>query len=510
MFERVWRYALTRGRLLVWVSALTLGLTGSGHAQESLPTPLEVTNFSRISASADITRYLQQLSASSDLAHLEVLGFSVQGRPLEALVLGARHGAPKLTILIVGSQHGAAEPAGGEALLQLGRELLTSRQRALLADTQIILIPNANPDGRDLKRRSNAHGANLNVDFVLANEPETLALKQAVRRYAPDVVLDRHESAILKRKTLAREGYVTDFQAQVEVANHPAMPAAMQAYQRGLLTQWLTTIRAQQLVATHYVGEITSIQQPLTHGGLTLRNFRNAAGMTGALSFLLETRLDAPAGRYPTYRNIAGRVTKQMICLRAFLTLMHAHRAAIARHVEANRAAFKNTRVVLFARYVADVAHPQTSVSLRRLDTGERVSVVFRDHRQIQLADAITRPAAYVVTAHLREMSELLARHDIQCSVLTAQQTIAVTASRFALSPDALGRARLLSANSKTLLAPAGALTIDLNQTNGRLAVVLLDPRSPSSVFRAEPFASWVRPGQEFFIYARVDHAPKS
>lgn len=494
---------------LCWTLALALGLASAGAARENLPTPLEAANFSRISSSAEITRYLQQLGASSALAHLEVLGFSVQGRPLEALVLGARQGAPRLKILLIGSQHGAAEPAGGEALLQLGRELLSGPWQARLAHTQIILLPNANPDGRDLKRRANAHGINLNTNFVLANEPETLVLKQALRRYAPDVVLDSHESAIFKPKTLAREGYLTDFQAQFEVANHPAMPATMQAYQRELLTQWLAQVRGQQLAASHYLSEITSIHQPLTHGGLTMRNFRNAAGMTGALSFLLETRLDPPSGSYPTYRNIAARVAKQMICLREFLALIHAHRAEIPRRVAAHRAAFQNARVVLFARYVVAPEHPQTSVPLRRIDTGERVVVAFSDHRQIALADTITRPRGYVVTAHTRELGELLGRHGIEYAALGARRALRVVASHFEVAPAASGRARLTRARAKTISAPSGALTIDLSQANGRLAVVLLDPRSASSVFRTPPGADWMRPEQEFFVYAMVDHAAK-
>ena len=54
--------------------------------------------------------------------------------------------------------------------------------------------------------------------------------------------------------------------------------------------------RGRGLDAREYVGEITDIEQPITHGGLSLKNLRNRAAMEGAFSLLLENRLDPSIG----------------------------------------------------------------------------------------------------------------------------------------------------------------------------------------------------------------------
>ena len=48
--------------------------------------------------------------------------------------------------------------------------------------------------------------------------------------FKPHVVLDIHESAILKKKSLGAEGWLTDFEAQFQCANHPNVNNALQTF----------------------------------------------------------------------------------------------------------------------------------------------------------------------------------------------------------------------------------------------------------------------------------------
>jgi hypothetical protein len=408
-------------------------------------------------------------------------------------------------VLLVGSQHGGAEPAGGEALLTIARDLLDGDLRPLLDDLDIILIPDANPDGRDLKRRSNANRVNINTDFVLLSQPESRALAQALTRYAPDAVLDTHESAVLKRETLAREGYLTDFDAQFEIANNPALPAGVQAYAlRALLPALVTRVSAAGLPAQRYVGEITSTRQAITNGGLTLRNFRNMAGLSGALSVLVETRLDPHHDAFPSYRNIAARVDRQRLCIRSFLAEVRARRATIRARVAAARAAPPPRELTLFAAYAPDPAHPTVTVSLRRLDTRLQESLSFRDHRRQVRSDTVPFPTSLIVTRHTDALRELLDRHGVRYAIEDAPRPVEVDALRLTARPPLAGQAALEPAERKTLTVGAGSLRVDLAQPAGRLALLLLDPRSISSVFRYPQYARWVAPGDEFFIYHAV------
>jgi hypothetical protein len=451
--------------------------------------PLQRNGYRRISTSAEISADLAAIDAASPLVRVETIGQSVQGRPLETLVFhapGAKN--DRIRVLIIGSQHGAAEPAGGEALLRLARELAFGALRPLLDALDIVLIPNANPDGRDLGRRTNANGVNLNTDFVRAREPEARALLQALARYEPDAVLDSHESAVLKRKSLGIEGWLTDFEIQFETANNPGVPTPLRELGEGeLLPALLAATAANGVAAQRYIGEITSTRQPITNGGLTLRNFRNTAGVQNRVSILVETRLDSGEFEYPTWRNIAAREARQLHCLHAFLAVVHDRRAAIrAATAQPMRGGF-----ALHASYQPDRDHPRIAIGLRRRDTRELVMHHFVDHRRVALADAVEPPAAYLVTTAARDLIRpVLDVQGIAYRQLDAPRGYRVLEEHFKLPTEAGGRATLVYSAAVAREAPAGSLVIELAQRRGRQAVLLLDPRSTSSLFRYPEFAA--------------------
>lgn len=512
-----------KGRRAWWgIFGLMLSLVLAPSLQAA-PTPLEKAEFKRISHSEEISAFLQALAAQHTEARYEVLGKSVQGRPLDALIIArpmvkpvseiqsspfpAQPASSHLKVMIVGSQHGGAEPAGGEALLVIARDLLEGDLRPLLDTLDVVLLPNANPDGRDLERRSNANMININTDFVLMSQPESQILAAAVRRYQPDVVLDSHESAVLKRTTLAKEGYLTDFYAQFESANNPAVPSETRQFTLdAVLPELISRVTKLGLPAHRYIGEITSIHQPITDGGLTLKNFRNMAGLNGALSFLVETRLDSRDETYPTYRNIGERVERQLICLRAFLDTMATQKTQVEAQVSHLREAMNTQPVAMAARYVADQHHPDVAIALRRLDNHELQTLIFPDHRKMIADIAIPMPKSLVITDHVAEMAQYLQKHQISYETLTTPRELDLIPSRYlpgASTSKTSGNEGVArpAASKKNVRIPAGSLWVDLSQPTGRLAVSLLDPRSISSVFHYSPYASMLTANRDFFIY---------
>jgi Zinc carboxypeptidase len=495
-----WRQRLLHGMVLVCVLA-----AGSANAQQDLTTPLEKVGFSRISLSEEISAFLQLVVERDKNVTLTTLGKSGLDRPIEALQFGARTSdspATRPRVMIIGTQHGAAEPAGGEALMVLARELVSGDLQYLREHLDIILIPNANPDGRDLKRRSNNNRININTDFVQVSQPETQVLKSALQTFQPDVVLDSHESAIFKRETLAKQGYLTDFYAQFESANNPGVPASARAFAFDvLLPAMIERTSSKGLPAGRYIGEIISIHQPITHGGLTLQNFRNTAGITGALSFLVETRLDSREDKFPTYRNISVRVDRQMICLRAFLETVDENRAGIKQEVTRMRAAMSTEPLALKSRYVKNTNSPEIAIDLRRLDTRKLESLKFTDHRQVDVSDSVRLPAYLAVNGHVDAIKSLLDKHYVTYRELDAPIEVSAIVNQFKLPVNAKDGATLSSATEKNVSLGSGALLIDTQQPLGRMAMLLLDPRSTSNAFRVGPFAPMLESEREFFIY---------
>ena len=491
---------------LIFITGTAVTYPATSDATTLLATPLEMLRYSRISTSAEMSAFMHTLANRyPELARVELIGHSVQGRPIEVIRITAPRTEDvkqRLKVMVVGSIHGALEPAGGEALLVIAREMLNGDLRPLLKYLDVILLPNANPDGRDLMRRSNANMININTDFVLLSQPETRFLNKAISHYAPEALLDSHESAVLKRKTLAKDGYLTNFDAQFEISNNPTIPVSLRDYALiKFLPMIITRVSADDFPAHRYIGEIVSIKQPITNGGLTLRNLRNTAGMTGALSMLVETKLDPHKDIFPTYRNIAARVQRQLLCIRSFLSVVYEKHDEIYVQTANARAVLHSEPLILFAGFEVDLNNPTVWITMRRLDNRRIEKLEFADHRKPIYADKVAYPAMFVVTRHQNAIREILERHGINYLAALKPVNVEVTAVRVRVHSNTVNRAELLEEVSKSINVKFGDLLIDLAQHSGRKAALLLDPRSTSSIFRYREFSKLVAPEEDFFIY---------
>jgi hypothetical protein len=381
-----------------------------------------------------------------------------------------------------------------------------------------VLIVNGNPDGRDLHRRVNANGVNLSTDYALLSQPESRAVAAILQRFKPHVVLDVHESALLKKSTLGAQGFLTDFEAQFEITNNPNVEPALQAFSREhFLPALLEAVNARDLPARHYIGEITDVNQPITHGGLSLRNLRNYAGMQTALSVLVENRLDPP-GEYPTPRNIAVRVAKQFLCIATFLAQCQRNQAAILERVTAARHGQHRQDadpvLHLAVAYARDPRQSQITLPLHRRDTGELVRWTFDYHLRIVANEPLSEPLAYLVTDHQIHIAELLDRHGIPYTWIKqpsqrygTRQLIESVHLVPQLNRTPRVKVRVSERTQAIQLAP-GDLQVDLDSSAARLVPLLLDPRSSSSVFQTPAFSELLVEGADFFI-VRVERVKK-
>ncbi len=460
-----------------------------------LLTPLEVQGHTRLSTPEEMTAFLSRLAEQTSGARLWSLGHSAGGRPLTALHLPARRNdQPPLRVMLVGSQHGAAEAAGGEALLTLARELTGAAWRGAVDYLEFVIYPDANPDGRALDSSRNADEVNINRDFVLLTQPESRALDHLLREFAPQVVLDAHESAILKSKSLAREGYMTDFETQFDCANNPAIPVALRAYaEQDMLPTLVTRVAARGVPAQRYIREILSLSQVATHGGLTARKLRNRAGLSGALSFLLETRVDPKHGQYSSFRNIAVRSAKQLLAQQVFIELVAERRSILQALLDAHAASVEP--LVLEACYASRGAEAVLRIPMRCIADGELREFEFADHRDVVCGSTVEVAGCYWVTGHHDTFARLLDAHGFAWQPLAAAVTRPVRVQTVAIDEALWPAPRCVLRE-----LPAGSLRVPVAGIRGRLLGLLLEARSSSSVFRYAAFSRLLPAGGESFV----------
>lgn len=244
---------------------------------------------------------LRRIEASSDgRAGLEVVGRSNEGRD----ILLARVGTGNRAILYVTQQHGN-EPHGTEAAVAVFRTLASSDQpevRRIRDELTVLLLVRANPDGAERYWRQNVdpgcdpedatclpgRGYDVNRwhDPRVADEavpvPETLAVRETFRRYAPELVVDYHGQlsyASADGKMITTSLLWPMFPAGVELT--PERQAAV-AY-----SKQVTAFLYDRL--ERYGHSEVSLYPP----GTTMGTARNAYGYLGAASILFEQRADA-------------------------------------------------------------------------------------------------------------------------------------------------------------------------------------------------------------------------
>ncbi|MFX0538124.1 M14 family zinc carboxypeptidase [Ornithinimicrobium sp. Y1847] len=176
-----------------------------------------------VAAYHDLAPRLNAAMASSDRVSAEVIGTSQEGRQLVLVTLTAPESQAevrqqtmmrdrlrqqpsqaagdrglarkyKLPVFLNANIHGN-EWEGTDAALRLIEDYASSTDPAvadLLKRTRIFVVVSMNPDGRVDNTRRNAAGFDLNRDFVTASQPETIAVRDALIRTQPVLMLDLH------------------------------------------------------------------------------------------------------------------------------------------------------------------------------------------------------------------------------------------------------------------------------------------------------------------------------
>ena len=136
------------------------------------------------------------VNENNDISQKWVIGQSVEGRDISAIVIGngTRYA------IIDGSIHGN-EKTGTFACLRIAELLIEyyrsdSFWKSRLTEYTVIIIPVLNPDGYVHNTRENANGMDLNRQFppkATTTEPEAWALRWLMGNYTPTVYIAIHE-----------------------------------------------------------------------------------------------------------------------------------------------------------------------------------------------------------------------------------------------------------------------------------------------------------------------------
>jgi hypothetical protein len=436
--------------------------------------------------------FLKEIAAGNQRVSLLSAGASQQGRDIPLLLYTAEGDrslstaasrADRPVVWFIGLQHGN-EPAGGEAMLALAAELAKPEAAALLSKVTVVIAPRANPDGAEAFERATANKADLNRDHLLLFLPESRALHRSLRDLPPDVVFDHHEFSVANR-WIDKFGMLQAADALFLHATHPLVPREISS-----LAEQLFRPAVDKALANHdltgfwyYTTSNRRSDLVVSMGGNNPGIARNALGLSGAVSFLIETR-----GVGIEREGWQRRVATHVLAARAVLSAAAGEGAKLKQAIEAGRkaAAEASAPLVVAARIPAN----DLAIPLIHPDTADRkdVTVKFQDSRRIEPTVTRPRAAGYVLTGQQAGAVERLRLNGVVTCRLAAGAEIAVeayaltaiaaTAGRETINPDATLKATLAP---KSLKLSADAILVPMAQPAAGIVASAMEPDSPGS-----------------------------
>jgi len=100
--------------------------------------------------------------------------------------------ALKLRVMLFAQQH-CVEPSGKEALTMLLAMIANHELDTILSHLDLLIVPQMNPDGAELRQRRTADSIDLNRNHLILTSPEPKGLHDLFARWQPQVTMDIHE-----------------------------------------------------------------------------------------------------------------------------------------------------------------------------------------------------------------------------------------------------------------------------------------------------------------------------
>ena len=186
---------------LVFLGLACSAVQGRILAQERLLAPAEAANYqSGPTLYEPLMDFVYELESRTELMNVVKITETLGGRDVVMAILSNPPVfqkadlaySDKPVVLIVNNVHGG-ETAGKEAAMEIMRDLVMGDLRPLLDDVVVLVVPTINPDGAEVRRRTNDEGFDMNRDYLKLETQEIQALvTKVLYDWRPDIFVDTH------------------------------------------------------------------------------------------------------------------------------------------------------------------------------------------------------------------------------------------------------------------------------------------------------------------------------
>ena len=463
-----------------------------------IKTPAEKTDYKKGGTLyKPLMEYISELDSETELMSVQKLTTTLMGRDVVLCILSDEpiykpsdiSKTGKSVVLIANNVHGG-ETAGKEASLELMRDLTMGELRPLLKNTVVLVIPSLNPDGAELKRRTNEQVFDMNRDYLKMESQEINALiVKVINNWQPDIHIDTHHGG--------SDPYTLTYQTNM----NPAGDASLMKYgNEKILPKVREKLRSEDYDGFWYSGgRWNGKEARWTPTSVEPRKQHVYSTLTNMIGFLFES----PRNNYrlknngtelvsiPKDETLKHQVRGQYLGLLTMIEFASENgeeikniiRDAKLRAISLGNNDSDNDQIPLEYEQVKNFDE-ELWITKKGGKRGEFEKVLGGVYTKFTPTKTTERPWAYVMPPQMAYLIPLLAKHDITVKKISNESELELEAYYVNEIKDTeyfqghyLKKVSVDKKNEKVKL-PAGSFIIPAGQPRSNLLCYLMEPET--------------------------------
>lgn len=487
-------------------------LTAMNTFSQSIFTPLQKSDYKKITSHAELSQFIKEADEKSDLVKSEVIAKSVEGKELFAVYFskdGFGKDGSKVRVSIFAQQHGN-EQSGKEGALLLINELLKPENLYLLDKIDFVLVPQMNPDGSEKNQRRNGNNMDLNRNHLILTEPETIGLHKLFNKHLFEVTMDVHEYAPYG-ETYKQYGYRHNNDEELGVNTNINIAEEIRTMQKKVYLPYIEKYFEDRNFSyfEYSPGGPPEIDY-IRHSTFDINDGRQSLGIQNTFSFIQE----GLNGKDVFIDNIKHRAEGQMTGMLGLLEFAYNHKDEIKNLVKDEREKLVSNKVSNKVAIQLDHFSDGSKLELPLLSyySNKDTIVTVNDYRPVVKSFyEVKRPKGYLIPKSLKEIVDWADRHELTYSDYKKSDEDKIE-QYFISGIDSMDFERDIIVNPtvevKSIsnnLNENDFIFIPVNQLRNNLIVIALEPKSELGLVTYKQFEHLLNKGENFPILRVVD-----
>ncbi|MCX6169766.1 MAG: M14 family zinc carboxypeptidase [Ignavibacteriales bacterium] len=487
-------------------------LLGSIAINAQIKTPLEKSNYSKLTSNSELINFVKQLPGLSKFITFDTLAISPEGKLIPLLKISKNSfgkSKGKIKVLIFAQQHGN-EHSGKEAALILLKQITLGKLDFIFDKIDLLLVPQMNPDGNDKDQRKNGHEADLNRNHLILTEPEVIGLHKVFNQYLPEATLDLHEYGPFSKDWM-NFGYRKDYDEQIGKLTNPNIYKPLLEYQNKKYLPYIKKFLDKSgFSSNEYAVGGPPDKSRLRYSTVDINDGRQSFGILNTFSFIIEGK----NGR-ESLDNIKKRAEGQYTAILGFLKFIHDNNSSLKKIVTEGRNILKKKIQEDVSIQMEHIGDGRQKMNMLSVKTGKDTTIdVVNYHTKVESILKVNKPLGYLIPKTESELISLLQRNNVKIATYNRKNSDQI--QEYYIIKKLKTKLEELYINTPVVeLKDAAEIESDkyffvpLTQIYSNMLVLLFEPQSMMNLLQYEKF-SYLLKENDYYPILRVIEKKKN